>query len=182
MTNRKPFPILSALRREGDTFTLGALRLWMYDYSYTPPQVVANDNDPDTRPVEWETNTYELSAEDLIAAYEEDEKNRDDPGYVVQYSADLHGDSRKSKVRRTKKPMPPLDVVDAHEELARHMDAERVRAWLGASADVLDMAIGPYTYRDVAKHVGVEGSPRTLESAGKHEVKSAAGAFYREVA
>lgn len=75
MTNRKPFPILSALRREGDTFTLGALRIWMYDYHGGPPQTAANDNAPETRPIERETYRYELSAEELIAAYNEDQKH-----------------------------------------------------------------------------------------------------------
>ncbi len=55
-------------------------------------------------------------------------------------------------------------------------------AWLGADAEVLDMAIGPYTYRDVGKHIGAEGSDRTLERAGKEEVKGVAKTFYDEAA
>ena len=181
MTNRKPYPILSALKREGDTFTLGALKLWMYGYSDVPPQVSVNDNDPLVKPVEWEANRYELSAEDLIEAYESDEENKDDPKYVKQYSAAAHEETRRPKVRRTKRPMPPIEAVDAEEEVVRHLEAIRVRDWLGEGAVILDMAVGPFTYREVAKRGGCVGSDRTMENAGRDEVKDTAQTFWREV-
>lgn len=49
MTNRKPYPILSALRSEGDTATLGALRLWPWiDWSsiHAARQILATQQKP----------------------------------------------------------------------------------------------------------------------------------------
>jgi hypothetical protein len=177
MTNRKPYPILSALRREGDKATLGALRLWWTDYHEGPPQVAANDNDPDVRPVEWETNRYEYDALSIIITLAEDEN---DGGKA--YSAATHGETQTPKIRRTKKPMPPPADVDGEAEMARHIDTKKMRAWLGSDAEILDMAIGPNTYRDVGRRIGAEGSDDTLERAGKREVKDVAKTFYDEAA
>lgn len=182
MTNRKPFPILSALKREGDTFTLGALRIWMYDYHEGPPQIAANDNDPTTRPTEMETYRYEFDAETLIVALDEDEKNKEDSEYKPIYSARLHEEIRKPQIRRTKKQMPPIADVDAEAEMARHIDAKRMRQWLGADATTLDMAIGPYTYIDVGRSIGAEGSGKTVYRAGRQEVKDVAKIFWAEAA
>lgn len=182
ITNRKPFPILSALRKEGDTFTLGALRLWWSDYGATPPQVAANDNDPDTKPVEQESYRYELTAEELIAAHDEDQKNKDNPEYQPTYSAALHGETRKPQVRRIKKPMPLPPDVDAEDETARHIDAAKMREWLGSDATILDMAVGPNTYVDVGRHMGALGSAKTAYRAGKQEVREVAKTFWDEAA
>lgn len=182
MTNRKPYPILSALRKEGDTFTLNALGLWWMDYSDATPQVAANDNNPETRPVEQESYRYELTAEELIAAYDEDQKHKDDPDYKPQYSAALHEETRKPQVRRIKKPMPMPADVDAEDETARHIDAVKMRNWLGSDADILDMAIGPHTYVDIGRHIGVSGSDKTAYRAGRQEVKDVARTFYDEAA
>lgn len=171
MTNRKPFPILSALRREGDTFTLAALRLWYGSYGGNPPQVAANDNDPETKPIERETYRYELSAEELIAAYA-----------AGTYTADLHGETRKPQMRRIKKPMPLPPDVDAEDETAKHIDTVKMRAWLGGDAIILDMAVGPYTYIDVGRHISVDGSAKTAYRAGRQEVKDVARTFYDEAA
>lgn len=183
MTNRKPFPILSALRKEGDTLTLQSLRLWMTDYHEGPPQVAANDNDPSVRPVEWETSRYERDALSMIITMAEDENSeRDDPEHKPSYSAATHRETQTPKIRRTKNPMPPPAEVDAEVEMARHVDAQKIRAWLGADAEVLDMAIGPYTYREVGRHIGATGSDDTLERAGKQEVKGVAKTFWDEAA
>jgi len=182
MTNRKPFPILSALRREGDTFTLGALRIWMYDYHGGPPQTAANDNAPETRPIERETYRYELSAEELIAAYNEDQKHKSDPGYKPVYGAALHGETRKPQVRRIKKPMPLPPDVDAEDEASKHIDVVRMRQLLGADSEILDMAIGPNTYIDIGRHIGVTGSAKTAYRAGRQEVKDVAKTFMDEAA
>jgi hypothetical protein len=171
MTNRKPFPILSALRKEGDTATLQYLRLWWADYREGPPQVAANDNDPDTKPIERETYRYELSAEELIAAYE-----------AGTYAAALHSETRKPQVRRIKKPMPLPPDVDAEDENAKHIDTVKMRSWLGGDAIILDMAIGPYTYIDVGRHIGVDGSAKTAYRAGRQEVKDVAKTFHDEAA
>lgn len=182
MTNRKPFPILSALRKEGDSATLGALRLWRVDYGGNPPLTAANDNNHEERPTEQETYRYELSAEELIAAYNEDQKHKHDPGYKPTYSADLHGESRKPQVRRIKKPMPLPADVDAEDETARHIDIVKMRAWLGDGAIILDMAIGPYTYIDVGRHIGVVGSTKTAYRTGRQEIKDVAAVFYSHAA
>lgn len=171
MTNRKPYPILSALRREKDTFTLNALGLWWLDYSDATPQVAANDNDPETKPIEQESYRYELTAEELIAANANGE-----------YNAALHGETRKPQVRRIKKPMPLPPDVDAEDETARHIDAVKMRNWLGSDADIMDMAIGPHTYIDVGRYIGSDGSDKAAYRAGRQEVKDVAKTFWGEAA
>lgn len=171
MTNRKPFPILSALRKEGDTFTLGALRLWRLEYQDVPPQVAANDNDPEIRPIEQDSYRYEMSAEDLITAHN-----------AGTYGAALHGETRKPQVKRIKKPMPLPPDVDAEDEMARYVDAVKIRNWLGSDAVVLDMAIGSYTYIDIGRHIGVFGSAKTSYRAGRQEIKDVAKTFWDEAA
>lgn len=182
MSNRKPYPILSALKREGDTLTLCALRLWWTDYHETPPQVAANDNDPAVRPTELETYRYELDAMPLIITLAEDENNKDGPKHVKQYSASTHNEVRKPQIRRTNEQIPPSDGVDAEAEMARCIDAKKMREWLGADSTTLDMAIGPHTYLDVGRAVGAEGSAKTVYRAGRQEVKDVAKIFKDEAA
>lgn len=185
MTNRKPFPILSALRKEGDTYTLGALRLWWADYHEGPPQLAANDNDPSVAPVDPEVRRIEHRAETLIAALEEDEavaSGAAEEKSLPPYSASLHRETHKPVVRQANKSAPLDNDVDAEEEMARYLDAKKMREWLGSDAETLDMAIGPYTYRDVGRHIGVEGSDDTVERAGKREVKDVAKIFKDEAA
>lgn len=182
MTNRKPYPILSALRREGDAATLQSLRLWWTDYHDGPPQVAANDNEQDG-PIDPEVVRREHDAEDLVAALESDEANIATPKYTKQYSQSAHRGTHKPDVRSAAKSAPPLpDNLDAEAEMARYLDAKRMRGFLGADAETLDMAIGPHTYRDVGRHIGVEGSDDTLERAGKREVKDVAKIFWDEAA
>jgi hypothetical protein len=171
MTNRKPFPILSALRHESDTFTLNALGLWRLEYHGVNPQMAANDNDAEERPIEQESYRYELTAEELIAAHA-----------AGEYSAALHDETRKPQVRRIKKPMPLPPDVDAEDETARHIDALKMRNWLGSDAEILDMAIGPHTYEDIGRHIGVNSSDKTAYRAGRQEVKDVAKAFWDEAA
>lgn len=182
MTNRKPYPILSALRREGDTATLGALRLWRTDYHEGPPQVAANDNDPTANPTTIETRIDALSAEALVVIYDA-ELNPDPEANEppIPYSAKLHRE-RFERVKHAKKSPPPPEDVDAEAEMARFIDAKKMREWLGSDAETLDMAIGPYTYRDVGRRVGATGSDDTLERTGKTEVKDVARLFWDEAA
>jgi hypothetical protein len=183
MTNRKPYPILSALRREGDTFTLGALRLWWMDYHEGPPQVAANDNEAEDGPTDPEVVRREHDAEDLVAALESDKENASNPKYKQQYNAVAHLGTHKPDVREANKSAPPLpDNVDAESEMARYIDAKKMREWLGSDAETLDMAIGPHTYQDVGRHIGATGVEKTVERAGKQEVKDAAKLFWNEAA
>ena len=76
--------------------------------------------------------------------------------------------------------MPP--EVDAEEETVGHIDAIKMRNWLGSDAVILDMAIGPYTYIDVGRYIGVIGSAKTAYRSGRQEVKYVAGTFYDEAA
>lgn len=171
--NRKPYPIISALKREGDVYTMSALRLWLLEYGSEPPNTAANDNDPAVKPIDTETYRYELSAEDLVKAYQEDD---------VEYSASSHEETRRPQTRKSGNPPPCPTDVDAESEMVRFIDAKRMRLWLGGYAEILDMAIGQFTYQDVGRHIGAVGGVDTLERAGKSEVKSAAKTFYDEAA
>jgi hypothetical protein len=186
MTNRKPFPILRALVREGDKFTLGALRLWWSEYHEGEPQTAANDNDPAVAPVDPEVRRIEHKAETIIAAYREDEDlaaGRIDKKVLPTYSAAMHRETHKPVVRQANKSAPPLpDYVDAEAETIRCLSVKKMRAWLGSDAETLDMAIGPHTYIDVGLHVGAEGSAKTIYRAGRQEVKDVARIFWDEAA
>lgn len=182
--NSKPFPILSALRREGDMFTLRSLRVWMDECDATPPPLAANDNNPEATPAIIETRIDAVSAEKLILSLEEDEKCKLDPIFkrtTRPYSRTMH-EERFERVKSAGKTSPPLADIDAEAEMARYIDAMKMRKWLGSDSEVLDMAIGPYTYREVGEYVGTLGSDDTLERAGKSEVKDVAKLFWDEVA
>lgn len=175
MPYHRPYPILRALKREGDTFTLSVLRLWMDDYSEAPPLTAANDNEPGSRPSECEMYRYELSAEDLIAAHNEDEKNKDNPKHKPVYN---DGETRKPQIKKLKKPLPLPPDTDAEAEMVKYLDATRTRALLGNEAVILDMSVGSYTYVDVGRLMGVGGSGKTAYRAGRSKVKGVARTFY----
>lgn len=182
--NRKPFPILSALRREGDTFTLKSLRVWMDEYDVIPPLLAANDNNPNAMPTIVETRIDAVSADHLVLSLEEDEKCRLDPTFertTRPYSLALH-EERFERVKSASKSAPPAAEIDAEAEMARYIDAAKMRDWLGADAEILDMAVGQCTYIDVGRHIGVEGSAKTAYRAGRQEVKDVAKTFYDEAA
>jgi hypothetical protein len=151
------------------------------DFHLNPPQTAANDNTPGATPIEWETNLYEYDGDDLVAALEEDEALA--AGLIEEkklpaYSAAMHEEKHRRYVRRAAKAMPTY-TVNAEDEVIRFIDAKRMREWLGADADVLDMATeAGVTYRDIGRHIGTEGSDKTAERAGKQEVKDVAKIFW----
>lgn len=177
---RDLYPILYTFKTEGDTATVKSLQLWTREYHLEPPQTAANDNDPAAKPVEWETNTYEFSSGELVAAYRKDEKHKGDPDYEPTYSAAMHGESHHPAVRRAAKAMPIYEV-DAEAETIRYVDAVKMRDWLGCDAEVLDMAVEPrVTLENVARHIGLTGDEAVGEA--KQEVKDIAATFYERAA
>lgn len=152
-----PYPILRAFKADGDFQTVKSLKLWLSDYHLEQPLMAANDNSPDAVPIEWETNVYEYQAEDLVQALHEDEQLAKDPEFekkLPPYNADMHGEKHHRHVRRAAKTIPAVER-DAEAETIRYLDAKRMRHWLGPHADVLDMAVQPYTtFTDVVQRVG----------------------------
>lgn len=177
---RDLYPILHTYKSQGDTATVKSLQLWAREFHLAPPQTAANDNTPAARPVEWETNVYEHSAEELVSALAEDKKRKDDPEYVPTYSTALHDERHHPHVRRAAKAMPVFEV-DAEDEVIRAVDTIRMRNWLGCDAEVLDMAVEPrVTFNDVAGHLGLEGDDAAGEA--KEEIREVAATFYKRAA
>lgn len=176
------YPILREFKADGDMVTVKSLKLWLDDFHIEPPHTAVNDNNPDVTPSIVETRIDAVRAERLIESLEEDEICKKDPTYkrtTPPYSAALH-EERFERVKRTDKDHPPLDDVDAQAETIRYIDAIKIRDWLGADADVLDMATEPYTtFADIAAHIGAE---HDWESEAKQEVKDVAATFYERVA
>lgn len=176
MHARDVYPILYSFKADGDTATVKSLQLWTREYHLEPPQTAANDNDPAARPVEWETNVYERTADELVAAYRKDEKHKEDLNYEPQYSAAMHEESHHPAVRRAAKAMPIYEV-DAEDEVIRAVDAAKMRDWLGSDAIVMDMAVEPrVTFGDVGNHIGVDADE------AKREIKDIAATFYERAA
>ncbi len=184
MTNL--FQPLRVFRAKGDKFTLKALWLWMTDYHDGEPQMAVNDNNPNVNPMQIETRIDAVSAEKLILSMEEDEKVKLDPTFkrtTPPYSESLHAE-RFERVKHAKKSAPPLpEYVDAEAEMARYLDAKRMREWLGADADVLDMAVETHTtLHDIGLHIGAEGDHAAVSDAGEQEVRDVAKVFYDKAA
>lgn len=179
------YPIITALKREGDISTMRSLRLWLTDYHLNPPQVAANDNSPDAKPIEWETNLYEYDGDDLVDALQEDQDlaaGKIEKKVLPVYSAAMHEERHLRNVRRAAKAMP-VYAANAEDEVIRFIDAKKMRDWMGADADTMDMATEPnVTYVDVGRHIGTEGSDKTMERAGKQEVKDVAKIFWDRAA
>lgn len=173
------FSIVRTFRNDGNKFTLEALWHWISDYHEREPQVAVNDNDPSVNPRQIETRIDAVSSDALVAAFKEDEKHKDDPKYKPKYSVRLH-DERLERVKHAKKSAPPMpECVDAEAEMARYIDAKNMRAWLGADAETLDIAVEPdTTFHDVGKHIGAEGEDDAIAAAGKQEVIDVAKIFY----
>lgn len=156
----------------------------MDEYDVIPPPLAANDNNPNAMPTIIETRIDAVSAEHLVLSLEEDEKSRLDPAFertTRPYSLALH-EERFERVKSANKSAPPAVEVDAEAEMARYIDAVKMREWLGSDAEILDMAISQHTYVDVGRHVGVAGSAKTAYRVGRKEVKDVAKAFYDEAA
>lgn len=163
------YPILRTFKADGDEATVKSLHLWHHDYHLEPPQTAANDNNPLVNPTQVETRVDAISAERLVKAHAKG-----------QYSADLHQE-RFERVKHAKKSPPAPAPVDAEAATIRYVDAVKMREWLGADADTLDMAVEPSTtFEDVGRHIGVTGDEAA--AVGKQEVKEVAATFYERAA
>lgn len=171
MPTIESYPILREFKSDGDVATVNSLKLWMYDYHLEPPHTAVNDNNPDVTPSIVETRIDAVRAEKLIEAY--------DNG---NYSADMH-EERFERVKRSDKEHAPIIEVDAEDETIRYIDAKKMRDWLGADSDILDMAVEPHTtFEDVGRLLGVEGHPEESAIEGKQEIKDVAATFYQRAA
>jgi hypothetical protein len=178
-----PHQILREFRADGDIATVRSLKLWLYDYHLEPPKMSANDNTPSLKPTLVETRIDGQKAERLIAALTEDEKIKEDNSIekkLPTYSADLH-EERFERVKRSDKSAPLDNDIDAEAEMVRHIDALKMRDWLGSDADILDMAVEPNTtFDDVGRHIGA--SRHNPAAEGKQEIKDIAATFYKRAA
>lgn len=173
------YPILREFKADGDTATLKSLKMWVNDYHIEPPRVAANDNNPDTKPLEWEARIDAVKAEDMILSMAEDENCVRNPDYkrtTRPYSAALH-EERFERVKHTGKEHMPAEDINAEDEVIRYVDAVKMRDWLGSDADVLDMAVEPQTtFADIGQHICAD------EMEAKQEVVEVASTFYDRAA
>lgn len=169
MPTIESYPILREFKADGDVATVKSLKLWMYDYHLEPPHTAVNDNNPDVTPSIVETRIDAVGAERLIDAYNSG-----------KYSTGLH-EERFERVKRADKEHAPIVEVDAEAETIRYIDAKKMRDWLGADADVLDMATDPHTtFEEVGRHIGANDN--SIAADGKQEIQDVAATFYQRAA
>jgi hypothetical protein len=183
MPTIEAYPILREFKADGDTATVKSLKMWLEDFHLEAPKTAVNDNNPDVTPSIVETRIDAVRAERLILSLAEDEICKTDSVYVrttPTYSAALH-EERFERVKRADKEHSPIVDVDAEAETIRFVDAKKMRAWLGADSDILDMAVEPHTtFEDVGRHIGANDNSAATE--GKQEIQDVAATFYQHAA
>ena len=185
---QQDWPAAKWLKTNKDYERLAALRYWRG--AGGPPQICANDNDPrwpDGRPLVTQVNTEmeTYSAEQLVYAYEHGMTrwvgNRlvkiwnghkwvsPDEGFTTQRAAN---DPKVDALHFHADVMPH----EAQEEQAATMDAAALRDGLGnETCEILDMAAGDSTIREIGEHIGFSG--RYAERKGAEVTKAAIDAL-----
>jgi hypothetical protein len=183
-------PCATWAKREEDETTFFGLRLWR-DLC-APPRTAANDNEVDDEDTEQgeqpelpnlDREMVDVSAKQLIYAVGKGmvrwQGNR--IARVWNGHAWVSPDSEFGKVRQRKSDRADTEhfdaeMPDAQAELARSMDAERLRRTLGAKVcTVLDMASSDSTLAEIGENLGFAGQYAT-RMAGK-SVKEAVAAL-----
>jgi hypothetical protein len=176
-----PYPTLSALARDDDKPVLKSIRDWMIEYNEEDVQMVANDNDPTVKIENPETRIDAVDAMELIRSMAEDEHCAMYPDYertTESYSADSHGE-RFERVKRGEKTALVDEGLPTEDAMLHRIHVRQVRQKLGRDAEILDMAVGPYTFRQIGEFAGYAG--KYAERKGKEAVKQAAKNFEKLV-
>lgn len=177
-----PYPALSALARDDDKPALKSIRDWMIEYNEEDVPMAANDNDPAVKIENPETRIDAVDAMELIRSMAEDEHCQMYPDYertTEPYSTSLHQE-RFERVKRGEKTALVDEGLPTEDAMLHRIHVKQVRAKLGRDAEILDMAVGPYTFRDIGEFVGYTG--KYAERKGKEAVKQAANNFMKLVA
>jgi hypothetical protein len=188
-------PCLTWAKREKDEATFLGLRLWQN--LNEPPRMAANDNEPDDGDCEaneqrmlpnMDRELADVSARQLIYAQEHGMTRWVGSRLVKIWDghAWVDPEERFTAVRQRKSDKADVENFDAEmpdalQELARAMDAERLRARLGHKVTtIMDMASADSTLAEIGEYLGFGGqyAPRM---AGK-EVRAAVAALNAAVA
>lgn len=154
----------------------------MLEFNEGDAPMAANDNDPAVKVENPETRIDGISAEELILSMAEDENCQRNPDYVrstTSYSTALH-EERFERVKRGAKSALVDEGLPTEDAMLHRIHVKQVREKLGRDADILDMAVGPYTFRDIGEFLGCAG--KYAERRGKAAVKEAAKNFEKLVA
>jgi hypothetical protein len=170
------------MARDGDKPILKSIRDFMTNYNLEDVPMAANDNDPNFKIENPETRIDGVNAEELILSMAEDENCERNPDYVrstQSYSAGLH-EERFERVKTSMHSTQIDESLPTEEAMLHRIHVKQVREKLGRDADILDMAVGPYTLRQIGEHLGYSG--KYAERKGKAAVKEAANNFMKLVA
>ncbi|MEH2546900.1 hypothetical protein V1283_003545 [Bradyrhizobium sp. AZCC 2262] len=188
-THRAQSPCATWAKREGDEATFFGLRLWR-DLN-APPRMAANDNEEDEPDEANEPRSLpnldreliDVSAKQIIYAHEHGMTRWVDNRLVKVWNGHKwvgpeaeFGEVRQRKSDKADTEHFDAEIPDAQMELARAMDAERLRNRLGHKmVAVLDMASSDSTLAEIGEHLGFGGqyAPRM---AGR-EVRAAVAAL-----
>lgn len=181
-TQRAQSPCVTWCKREKDETTFFGLKLWRN--LSEPPRMAANDNElQDEDGVEageqpvlpnLDREMVDVSAAQLIYAH----RNRMTrwvgsklvkvwDGHAWASPDSAFGEVRQRKSDKADTEYFDAEMPDAQAELARAMDAERLRARLGIkTCTVLDMASADSTLCEIGEYLGFSGQYAT-RMAGK---------------
>ena len=187
--HREVSPVETWAKREKDETTFFSLRLWRR--LNEPPRMAANDNEeaePDEanepRPLaNMDRELIDVSAKQLIYAvkkgmvrWQGNRIARVWTGHKWASPDSEFGEVRQRKSDKADTEHFDAEMPDAQTELARAMDAEKLRNRLGAkTCTVLDMAASDSTLAEIGEYLGFGGQYAT-RMAGK-AVKDAAAAL-----
>lgn len=151
----------------------------MIEFTDGDAAMAANDNDPNFKIENPETRIDGVSAEELILSMAEDENCERNPDYIRStdsYSTDSHTE-RFERVKRGEKTALVDEGLPTEDAVLHRIHVRQIREKLGRDAEILDMAVGPYTLRHIGEFVGYSG--KYAERKGKAAVKQAADNFLK---
>lgn len=181
-THRAQSPCVTWCKREKDKVTFFGLKRWRNLNG--PPQITANDNEAqDEAAVEageqpalpnLDRELIDVSARQLIWAHEHGATRWVGTKMVKVWDGhkwaspdSTFGEVRKRKSDKADVEHFDAEMPDAQNELARAIDAERLRARLGIKVcTVLDMASADSTLAEIGEYLGFGGQYAT-RMAGK---------------
>ena len=185
-THRAQAPCVTWAKREKDEATFFGLKLWRT--LSEPPCMAANDNNLGNQDAEageqpvlpnLDREMVDVSAKQLIYAAENGMTRWQGNRLVKVWSGHKwaspdaeFGEVRHRMSEKTDSEHFDAEMSDAQVELARSLDAERLRARLGSKVvTILDMASSDCTLLEIGEYLGFSGQYATRSA--RKEVRAA---------
>lgn len=188
--HRAQSPVVTWAKREKDSATFFGLRRW--SSLNEPPSMAANDNSLEDQSIEAgeqpalpnvDCELVDVSAKQLKYAAEHGMVRWQGNRLAKVWSGhkwvspDVEfGDVRRRVSDKADTECFDAEIPDVEVELARSVDAERLRARLGSKmSTILDMAIGASTLLEVGEYLGFSGQYATR--IARNEIRAAVAAL-----